>query len=73
VAGDVFRRGVGLLERRQFVQIDVVQSVKRLSNRLLHLSKINADSDLIELPALDGDPDGPVVSMEVLAISRIIP
>jgi len=54
-------------------RFDVVQSVKRLSNRLLHLSKINADSDLIELPALDGDPDGPVVSMEVLAISRIIP
>ena len=51
----------------------MVQVLQFFSHGLLDFSEINTDPDLVQLRALDSDLNVPVMTVQVFAISQIVP
>ena len=72
IFGDVFGRGVHLVEGRKVVQELMVQAVGKGFDRGAHVDEVDQQAGRVERGALDGDPEPVVMAVDVLTFSLVV-
>ena len=69
--GDQLGGGVELVERRDLVDVLVVEAGADLGHQPLQVGEVDHHADLVEHPGPDEDPDPPVVAVQPLALAAV--
>jgi len=70
---DILRRRVDCLKRSQFVQKCVVEKSQHSPGMFLHYAKIYGKTGFVQLRRFNYNVNSPIMAMEFLAFSAIIP
>lgn len=73
IKGDVFRRRIPILKKRQVVQVMVIELRKNLPCDLLYFAEIDQNAAVIETMSANGDLNFPVMAVKIFTLSTEIP
>jgi hypothetical protein len=72
VPGDMLRRGGDLQERRELVEILVIEGLEKLLGLFLEDLEIDAEPGFVQFAGIDGDLNLPVVAMKVFTVPLVV-